>query len=333
MARNLQKTGHAAPSSSNMKRRDLLLVKSGGAAALPEWQAHFAEFAPDLEVRGWDDPSVDADAVTHVLVWEPQPGRLARYRHLRTIFSSAAGVDHITGDPDLPHGVPIVRMSIEETSQTMGEYVCLAALSILRDGHRLSAAQANRRWDSFEQPHTARDKRVGILGMGNIGQVVARMLRGLGFTVSGWARSGRALDGVDVHWGEDGLDRLLTESDILVGLLPETPQTRGLIDARRLSRLPRGAGIVNAGRGSLIVMPDLIAALDEGHLGAAWLDVFEPEPLPADHPAWRHPRITVTSHVAGFSSRRGRAAAVVAALAAAARGEPMPNLFQPDRGY
>ena len=218
-------------------KRGLLLVKSGGAAALPEWQACFADAAPGLEVRWWDDPTVDPDAVTHVLVWEPQPGRLARYPNLRVIFSSAAGVDHITCDPDLPRGVPIVRMATEETAQSMGEYVCLAALSILRDGNRLAAAQADRRWDSFEQPHTALDKRVGVMGLGNIGQVVARMLRGLGFTVSGWARTPRKLDGIEVH---SSLDSLLAESDILVGLLPETPQTRGLLDRERIRRLPRG---------------------------------------------------------------------------------------------
>jgi glyoxylate/hydroxypyruvate reductase len=313
--------------------RGLLLVKSGGAAALPQWQSLFAELAPGLEVRAWDDPAVDPDTVTYVLIWEPEPGRLARYPHLRVIFSSAAGVDHITRDPNLPRGVPIVRMATEETAQTMGEYVCLAALSILRDGNRLAAAQAARRWDSFEQPHTALDKRVGVLGLGNIGQVAARMLRGLGFTVSGWARTPRELHGVEVHSGESGLDSLLAKSDILVGLLPETPQTRGLIDRHRIDQLPRGAGIVNAGRGSLIVMPDLIAALDDGQLGAAFLDVFESEPLPADHAAWRHPRITVTSHVAGFASRRSRARSVAQALAAHESGAPLPNLYRAERGY
>jgi glyoxylate/hydroxypyruvate reductase A len=178
--------------------RGLLLVKSGGAAALPEWQAHFAKLAPGLRVRGWDDPTVDPDAVTYVLVWEPEPGRLARCPHLRLIFSTAAGVDHITRDPDLPRGVPIVRMASEETAQTVGEYVCLAALSILRDSKRLAAAQATYSWDPFEPPRTALDTRVGVMGLGNMGQVAARMLRGLGFTVAGWARTWRDLPGIQV---------------------------------------------------------------------------------------------------------------------------------------
>ncbi|HMK82019.1 MAG TPA: glyoxylate/hydroxypyruvate reductase A [Xanthobacteraceae bacterium] len=313
--------------------RGLLLVKSGGAAALPEWQAHFAAFAPGLQVRYWDDPNVDPDAVTYALVWEPEPGRLARYRALRVIFSSAAGVDHITRDPDLPRGVPIVRMKSTETAQTVGEYVCLAALSILRDTKRLAAAQAARRWDTFEAPRTALDTRVGVMGLGNVGQVAVRMLAALGFHLSGWARTRRELPGVEVHAGSEELARFLSGCDILVALLPETPLTRGLIDRDRIRRLPRGAGIVNAGRGSLIVMPDLIAALDEGHISAAVLDVFDPEPLPPDHPAWRHPGITVTSHVAGFASRRSRAQAVAAALAAYEAGSPLPSLYQADRGY
>jgi glyoxylate/hydroxypyruvate reductase A len=313
--------------------RGLLLVKSGGSAALPEWQALFAELAPGLTVQGWDDPGVDPDTVTYVLVWEPEPGRLARYCNLRVIFSTAAGVDHITRDPSLPNAIPIVRMASEETAQTVGEYVCLAALSILRDAKRLAAAHAEARWDPFEPPRTALTTRVGVMGLGNIGQVAVRMLRGLGFPVAGWARSHKARTDIETYAGIEKLEGFLARSDILVGLLPETPETRGLLDRSRLALLPRGAGIVNAGRGSLIVMPDLIAALEEGQLGAAFLDVFEPEPLPADHPAWRHPRITVTSHVAGFASRCARARAVVAALEGYERCETLPNLYQPDRGY
>jgi glyoxylate/hydroxypyruvate reductase A len=157
-----------------------LLVKSGGDAAVPEWQAGFRAVAPDLEVRGWSDPSVDPAEVAYVLVWEPEPGRIAGYPNLRVIFSSAAGVDHIVRDPTVPAHLPIVRMVSEETSQTLGEYCCLAALSILRDYPRMIAAQAERRWDTFEPPHTAWDKCVGIMGFGTIGQVAARMLGGVG---------------------------------------------------------------------------------------------------------------------------------------------------------
>jgi glyoxylate/hydroxypyruvate reductase A len=313
--------------------RGILLVKSGGDEAVPEWQAGFREVAPDLEVRGWNDPSVDPDAVTYVLVWEPEPGRIAGYPNLRAIFSSAAGVDHIVCDPTVPAHLPIVRMVSEETSQTLGEYCCLAALSILRDYPRMIAAQAERRWDPFEPPHTAWDKRVGIMGFGTIGQVAARMLGGLGFQLAGWARSHKTAHGVTMFAGDDELPRFLACCDILVNLLPDTPQTRGILDAQHLGMLPRGAGVVNGGRGTAIVLADLIAALDSGHIGAAVLDVFEEEPLPSEHPAWVHPRITVTSHLAGYASRRARAASVAATLQALERGETVPHLYDPVRGY
>jgi glyoxylate/hydroxypyruvate reductase A len=311
----------------------LLLVKTGGDEAVPEWQTGFREVAPDLQVRGWNDPSVDPGAVTYVLVWEPEPGRIAGYRNLRAIFSSAAGVDHIVRDPTVPAHLPIVRMVSEETSQTLGEYCCLAALSILRDYPRMIAAQTERRWDTFEPPHTAWDKRVGIMGFGTIGQVAARMLGGLGFQLAGWARSHKAVHGVTMFAGDEELPAFLSSCDILVNLLPDTPETRGILDARRLAMLPRGAGVVNGGRGTAIVLPDLIAALDSGQIGAAVLDVFEEEPLPAEHPAWAHPHITVTAHLAGYASRRARAASVAATLAALERGETVPHLYDPVRGY
>jgi glyoxylate/hydroxypyruvate reductase A len=311
----------------------LLLVRSGGEAAVPEWQALFREVVPGLEVRWWGDPTVDASAVTYVLVWEPDPGQLARYPNLRVIFSSAAGVDHIVRDPALPKAVPIVRMAAEETAQTVSEYVCFGALALLRDLPRMVAAQQARQWDCFEPTRTALTTRVGIMGMGNIGRVAARMLNGLGFPVSGWARSPKSLDGIRVYAGTDELDAFLAQTDILIGLLPDTAETRGLICARTLACLPRGAGLVNAGRGSLVVMDDLIAALDSGHLDAAMLDVFEPEPLPPEDRAWSHPRITVTSHLAGSATRRSRVGYVAAAMAAFERGEPLANIYEPVRGY
>ncbi len=313
--------------------RPLLLVRSGGPAALPEWQAAFAATTAELEVRGWDDPVVDPARVRYVLVWEPEPGRLAAMPGLRVIFSAGAGVDHILRDPHRPRHVPIVRMGAGEVAQTMGEYVCLGALAILRDLPRMLSAQRAARWDTFEVPRTARETRVGILGLGRIGAVAAGMLRGIGFQVHGWVRTPRPGGDVPCRAGPGELDAFLAESDILVGLLPDTPETRGLMDAARLARLPRGAGIVSVGRGTLLVMPDLLAALDRGHLSLAVLDVFEPEPLPPQDPLWRHPRVLVSAHLAGFASRWTRARAVAEGVAQHRAGRPIPTLYDPDRGY
>jgi glyoxylate/hydroxypyruvate reductase A len=311
----------------------VLLVRSGGAKAVPEWQAAFAALLPGLTVRGWDDPAVDPATVRYVLVWEPDAGRLAGYPNLELIFSSAAGVDHITADPHLPRHVPIVRMGADEMAQTVSEYVCLAALAILRDVPRLLDARQARRWDPYELPRTARDVQVGIMGMGRIGTVSAGMLRALGFRVSGWTRDRRDVPGVQCFAGADGLAPFLGAADILACILPDTAQTRGMLDARRLAMLKPGASVVNVGRGTLVVLPDLIAALDSGHLNLAVLDVFDPEPLAADSPAWTHPRIMATSHVAGYASRPARAEAVVNGILAHRAGGRPANLFEPARGY
>jgi glyoxylate/hydroxypyruvate reductase len=314
-------------------QKDILLVKSGDESAIPEWRRIFADLCPDLDVRWWDDPDADPAAVTFVLVWQPQPGRLAQLPNLRIIFSSGAGVDHITSDPTLPPHVPIVRMASAETLQTMGEYVCLAVLALQRDLKRALNAQAERRWDEFQGSRTAPQTRVGIMGLGNIGQTATRMLDALGYKLAGWSLNPKSLEHVACFAGLEQLDPFLHGIDILVGLLPETSLTRGLLSASRLALLPKGAGLVNAGRGSLVAMPDLIAALDSGHLSGAVLDVFEPEPPSAADPVWRHPRIIVTGHIAGFASRRARAEHVVRAIAAYRRGEPLPSLYQPNRGY
>lgn len=224
-------------------------------------------------------------------------------------------------------------MASEETLQTMGEYVCLAVLAIQRDLKRAINAQAAARWDEFQAPRTARQTRVGIMGLGNTGRTAARMLHGLGYPLAGWSLSRKALDPLQCFAGLDELDAFLRQTDILVGLLPETPLTRGLMNAPRFAALPPGAGIVNAGRGSLIVIPDLIAALDSGHLSAAVLDVFDPEPLSPDDPVWRHPRILVTGHIAGFASRHARAQHVAQAITAYRRGAPLPSLYSPERRY
>ena len=311
----------------------LLLVKSGGEAAVPEWRRHFADAAPHIDVRWWDDPAVAPHQVDYVLVWEPDPGRLAAMPNLRMVLSTAAGVDHITRDPAWPAHLPLVRMGGEETGQRMGEYVCLACLALLRDLRRISLAQASRQWDYFENPRCAPDVRVGIMGLGNLGSRAAAMLTGLGFPVAGWSRTAKTLPGVECFAGPAELDAFLRRSDILVCLLPDTPDTRDAIRADTIALLPSGAAVVNAARGAHLVFDDLVAALDRGHLSGAVLDVFTQEPLPPEHPAWTHPRITVTSHLASLATRGARVRYVADAIRRFEAGEALPNLYDPLRGY
>jgi glyoxylate/hydroxypyruvate reductase A len=311
----------------------VLLVNSGGEKAVEDWRRCLAEFAPDLDVRWWHDPAIDPEAVRYVLVWEPEPGRIASFPNLRMICSSAAGVDHILRDPHLPTHLPLVRMANEDTAQRMGEYACLGALCLLRDMKRVVANQARVVWDHFGAPRSARETRAGVLGLGNLGRQAAIMLAGLGFETAGWSTSHKDIPGVASYAGAAEFDAFLARTDILVALLPETPATIGLLNAATLARLPDGAGIVNAGRGSLIVAADLIAALDSGRLAGAFLDVFETEPLPPADPLWTHPKVIVTPHNASFGSRRERARHVAAAIAAFERGDTPPFLYDPERGY
>lgn len=318
----------------------ILLVKSGGEAAIDEWRSHFAHFAatesPEaavLDVRWWNDASVAPEDVAYALVWQPDAGRLAALPNLRLILSTAAGADHITCDPTWPRHIPLIRAVTPEAAQRMGEYVSMASLALLRDLKRSVRQQAARRWDSFETERSATDTCVGILGLGTMGVRSAEMVRGLGFRTIGWSRSRKDIDGIECHAGNDALPGFLAQCDILVCLLPATPETDGILSAERLAMLPRGAALVHVGRGSHMIFDDLRAALDSGHLSGAFVDVFEEEPLSADHPAWAHEKIFVTSHNAAIASRRMRARFFAAQIAAFERGETPVGVYDAVRGY
>lgn len=311
----------------------VLVVKSGGEAAMAQWRECFAACAPGLEIRWWDEPGLRPEAVDYALVWDPEPGRLAAMPRLRAVFGSGAGVDGIVADPRYPRHVPLVRMSIPAATERMGEFVAWAALSLLKDARRMAIAQAERRWDEVEPPWRASQRTVGIMGLGNMGCAAARMLRGIGFPVIGWSRGRKAVPGVESYAGAAEMAAFLERSDILVCLLPATAETRGIVNAATLARLPRGAGYVGAGRGMQQRLDDILAALDDGRLSGAVIDVFETEPLPPEHPLWAHPRAIVTAHVASLPNRMERAASVAAAIAGFERGEALPNLYDHARGY
>jgi glyoxylate/hydroxypyruvate reductase A len=310
-----------------------LIVKSGGAEAYPEWKEIFARIAPEIEVLDWYHPPADLAGIGYAMVWEPDPGRLAALPDLKLIVSSAAGVDHILADPRLPAHVPITRMILDATAIEMGEYVLMAALMLIRDMKRLFAAQARCEWDNFPAPRRSTSTRVGIMGLGKLGAHAADLLSRAGFPVAGWSRRPADLPGIDRYAGSDQFDAFLAATDILVCLLPATEATRGILDADTFARLPRGASIINAARGAHMVVPDLLAALDSGHLHQAVLDAFEPEPLPPDSPLWTHPGVIVTPHMASIPDRLDRAIHTAAVIRFAERGEPVPNLYDRGAGY
>lgn len=313
-----------------MPPRLLFASKSDNAAA---WRARLAALDPSIEFREWPGETGAADAIEAALVWRPPAGLLASLPNLRVILSLGMGVDHIFADPHLPRGVPVVRLVDPELIDRMSEYCALAVLRYHRDADRYDADQRARRWNPRgNEPHASK-RRVGILGLGEIGGDVARKLGVFGFDLAGWSRSAKALPGVACFHGADGLLPFLARSEIVVCLLPLTPETRGIIDARALAAMPRGSVLVNAARGGHVVEADLIAALDSGHLAAAQLDVFQTEPLPPDHPFWVHPRIRVTPHNAGITNPDTAALQIVETLRRLRAGEALANVVDPARGY
>ena len=300
-------------------------------AALARWRPHLAAAFPGGEVRFWPDVG-DRAAIDYALVWHPEPGMLATLPNLKLIVSLGAGVDHILRDPHLPRGVPILRLVYPYMTRAMSEYVVCNVLRLHRQDLDYRAQQAAAEWRERDQKNAA-ERAVGILGFGTLGQDAGRKLAALGFDVAGWSRSAKDVPGIMTYAGAAGLDALLARSEILVSLLPMTPETENILDAVLFARLPRGAALINAGRGRHLVEADLLAALESGQLSGAVLDVFRDEPLPAAHPFWCHPRIVVTPHVAAETHPPTALPIIAAAIRDLEAGLPVANLVDPARGY
>jgi glyoxylate/hydroxypyruvate reductase len=307
----------------------LLFYSSVDSAA--RWQQELARLSAVIEVRVWPEIG-NAAEIEYALVWRPPAGLLASLPNLRLILSLGAGIDHVLADPRLPQGVPIVRLVDPYLSAAMAEYVALEVLRLHRRDPDYRAQQQARLWRELPQKN-AGERPVGILGFGEIGRDTAQKLSALGFPVSGWTRRPRQVAGFATYAGADGLPRLLAGSEILVCLLPLTTETEGILCARTFALLPRGAGLVNAGRGGHLVEEDLISALDSGQLSGAALDVFRAEPLPPEHPFWRHPRILVTPHIAGITNPRTAAPIILDNIRRVEEGRPLRHRVDPARGY
>jgi glyoxylate/hydroxypyruvate reductase A len=307
-----------------------ILFYSEADSAEP-WREAFARELPQLAFRVWPDAGPAAD-VRYALVWKPPPGFLARFPNLKAILALGAGVDPIPADPALPAGVPLLRLIDVGFPQQMAEYAAYAVLRFQRRMAELEALQRRARWEQLD-PYFARDFPVGVMGLGVIGAVVARRIAALGYATAGWTRSPKRLEGIEVFSGRENFRPFLARSRLVVNALPLTPQTENILDAGAFAALPRGAYVVNIGRGAHLVERDLVAALDSGQLAGAMLDVFREEPLPASHPFWRHPKIVVTPHVAAPTIASEVQAQVIENIRRLERGEAPIGLVDLARGY
>jgi glyoxylate/hydroxypyruvate reductase len=295
------------------------------------WRAQLTRLTHELEVRVWPEIGNPAE-IDYALVWRPEAGFLASLPNLKLILSLGAGVDHLLGDPRLPRHLPIVRLVDPHMTDAMSEYVALQVLRLHRRDLDYRAQQEAGIWHEFDQKNAV-ERRVGILGLGELGQDAAKKLKALGFDVAGWSRSEKIVAGIGCHAGAAGLAQLLGRSEILVCLLPLTAETEGIMNASTLALLPKGAALVNAARGAHLVEEDLLAALASGQISAAVLDVFREEPLPAGHPFWRHPRIVITPHVAAFTNPATAAPIILDNIRRFEEGRPLLNRVDPARGY
>lgn len=295
------------------------------------WVPALQAALPDVEVRVAPEIGNPAE-IDYALVWKPKPGFLASLPNLKAIFSIAAGVDHILSDPERPKRLPVIRMVDDYLKDMMSEYAILGVLHFHRYMPRYQAQQRARKWDRGWPLYTP-ETQVGVLGLGEIGAHVARRLAALGFQAHGWSRTPKQVEGIVCHHGEAGLFAMLPGCQYLVGVLPLTPQTRGIFNAKTLAALPEGAVVVNLGRGGHVVDDDLLAALDSGHLAGAFLDVFNAEPLPEGHPYWTHPKVVVTPHVAGELVPKSSARSVARNVRRHQKGESLLYVVDLERGY
>jgi glyoxylate/hydroxypyruvate reductase len=300
------------------------------------WVERFRRHLPDRDivVLGED---FDRSAIRYVATWGPKPGSLSGLPKLEALFSLGAGVDHLMSYPDLPD-VPIVRVAQDDLTHRMSEYMVLHCLMHLRDQRRFDEDQKAKRWRPDRAPPIAGDVRIGIMGFGVLGQDSARKLKTMGFDVAGWSRTPKSVEGFEVYAGEEGLTPFLNRTDILIALMPLTPDTQGILNRSLFQKLARGGALggpvlINAGRGKLQVEADILSCLDDGTLQAATLDVFETEPLPKGSPLWTHPRVTVTPHNSATSEPEATARYIAQQIRRYEGGEPFENVVDRKRGY
>jgi glyoxylate/hydroxypyruvate reductase A len=299
------------------------------------WAEAIRRAAPARPLHVWPDVT-DAAAIRYALAWKPAEGILNGFPNLEAIFSLGAGVDHIILQPGLPK-VPIVRVVSADLTQRMTEWVTLQVLMHHRRQRIYDAQQAERRWRELPQPAAAA-VRVGIMGLGVLGRDAAAVLKRLGFQVAGWSRRPAVMDGVAMFHGQEGLTSFLRRTDILVCLLPLTPETKGILSMPLFREMPHdgalgGPVVINGGRGGLQVEEDIVTAIRDGVLAGASIDVFATEPLDSGSALWTLPNVVITPHVAAASTPDAIAPEIIAEIEAYERGRPLRNIVDPKAYY
>ena len=294
------------------------------------WLKALSRSLPEAQIRTWAGaPVTDID---YAVLWKPPDELLESLAKTKAVFNLGAGVDGIAHLVALKPRIPLIRLEDAGMIEQMIEYACHAVLRRYREFDVYAEQQRAGIW----RPRRRIDKGafgIGILGLGVLGAAVAAALGRFGFPLYGWSRSRKAIAGVECGAGLAELDAVLTRARVLICLLPLTAETRGMLDRRRLSRLPHDAYLVNLARGDILVEEDLLALLDEGHLAGATLDVFHDEPLPGEHAFWHHPKIVVTPHVSAATLIDESIEQIVAKIRRLEAGLPVTGIVERARGY
>lgn len=292
------------------------------------WLEALRRELPAAEIEEWRPGAPQAD---HAVVWAPPQAFLDEQPRLKGIFNIGAGVDALL-KLRLPPEAVVVRLDDAGMSVQMAEFVCHAVIRHFRELDAYERDEQEGKW-GFRRPRSRAEYPVGVLGLGVLGKRVAQALAAFEFPVRGWSRSAHEVTDVQCFAGAEQFDAFLAGTRVLVNLLPLTPETENILDRRTLSRLLPGAYVVNVARGAHLVDEDLLALLDSGHLAGAALDVFRTEPLPADHPFWRHPKVTVTPHTSARTLREESVAQIARKIRAFERGEPIAGVVDRRKGY
>lgn len=297
----------------------------------PTWKQALLSHLPQLQVLHASEVQ-DPLSVHYALVWKPPAGFFEPLRNLRLLINLGAGVDSLLHRNDLPTDVPITRVEDPNMARMMASYVLFAVLRHARDIPHFEQAQRRAQW-AYLHPRSPETTTVAVLGLGQLGARAAREIQRQGFRTLGWSRSLARIEGVECHAGDEALDGVLQQSDIVVLMLPDTPRTRGLMDAEKLRKMKPGASLINVARGSLVDQAALTTLLKQGHIGAATLDVFSVEPLPADDELWRLPNVLITPHLASVAIPASSARQMASDICLVAEGKSPVKAVDRLKGY